>query len=279
VRAGPAVPTAGRAGAGGTAMRVAAMVRRYTFLLLRSWPRIVDIVYWPTVQLLMWGFLQTWLASQSGTLATMGGLLIGAVLLWDILFRGQIGFSVTFLEEMWSRNLGHLMISPLRPAEFALSLMVVSVLRVLIGVIPVSGLAILFFGFNAYDMGLMLVVFFLNLMMTSWAIGLVVCGLLVRYGLGVENLAWGFGFILLPLACVYYPLDTLPGWLQPVSMALPPTHVFEGMRALLLNGEARSGPLALALALNMTYMALGFWTFLHQLGRAREEGALLQGGE
>ena len=273
------MPTAGRAGAGGTAMRVAAMVRRYTFLLLRSWPRIVDIVYWPTVQLLMWGFLQTWLASQSGTLATMGGLLIGAVLLWDILFRGQIGFSVTFLEEMWSRNLGHLMISPLRPAEFALSLMVVSVLRVLIGVIPVSGLAILFFGFNAYDMGLMLVVFFLNLMMTSWAIGLVVCGLLVRYGLGVENLAWGFGFILLPLACVYYPLDTLPGWLQPVSMALPPTHVFEGMRALLLNGEARSGPLALALALNMTYMALGFWTFLHQLGRAREEGALLQGGE
>jgi len=265
--------------AGGSARRIGAMVRRYTFLLIRSWPRVVDIVYWPTVQLLMWGFLQTFLAGQSGTLASIGGIFIGAVLLWDILFRGQIGFSVTFLEEMWSRNIGHLMISPLRPIEFAASLMLVSILRVLIGIAPVSLFAILFFGFNAYDMGLMLVAFFLNLMMTSWAIGLLVCGLLVRYGLGVENLAWGFAFILLPLCCVYYPLETLPAWLQPVSLALPPTHVFEGMRALLIEGTRDVSRLAMALALNAVYLTLGFLMFLHQLRRARQSGALLQIGE
>jgi ABC-2 type transport system permease protein len=264
---------------GGLARRIGAMVRRYTFLLIRSWPRVVDIVYWPTVQLLMWGFLQTFLAGQSSTLASIGGIFIGAVLLWDILFRGQIGFSVTFLEEMWSRNIGHLMISPLRPIEFAASLMLVSILRVLIGIAPVSLFAILFFGFNAYDMGLMLVGFFLNLMMTSWAIGLCVCGLLVRYGLGVENLAWGFAFILLPLCCVYYPLETLPAWLQPISLALPPTHVFEGMRALLIEGTREISRLAVALALNAVYLTLGFLMFLHQLRRARQSGALLQIGE
>ncbi|NND48915.1 MAG: ABC transporter permease [Rhizobiales bacterium] len=261
------------------ARRLHAMLRRYTFLLLRSWPRIVDIIYWPTVQLLMWGFLQTFLAGQSGTLAAIAGVFIGSVLLWDILFRGQIGFSVTFLEEMWSRNIGHLMISPLRPTELAASLMLVSILRVLIGVVPVSVLAIVFFGFNAYDTGLMLIAFFLNLMATSWAIGLLVCGLLVRYGLGVENLAWGFGFILLPLCCVYYPLETLPQWLHPVALALPPTHVFEGMRALLIDDVRDMSLLFTALALNMVYLGLGFWVFLHNLERARESGALLQIGE
>lgn len=263
----------------GTARRVAAMVRRYTFLLMRSWPRVVDIIYWPTVQLVMWGFLQTFLASRSGTLATIGGIFIGAVLLWDILFRGQIGFSVTFLEEMWSRNIGHLMISPLRPAEFALSLMVVSILRVLIGLLPVSVFAILFFGFNAYELGLSLVAFFFNLMMTSWAIGLAVTGLVLRHGLGVENLAWGFGFILLPLCCVYYPLDTLPTWLQPVSLALAPTYVFEGMRALVIEGSHRGGLMLVALGLNAVYLVGGFALFLYQLRRAREVGALLQVGE
>ena len=95
--------------------RIAAMVLRYWYLLRHSWPRILDLIYWPTVQMLMWGFLQTYLSRQSGGAYHAGGALIGAVLLWDILFRGQIGFSVSFLEEMWSRNLGNLMMTPAAP--------------------------------------------------------------------------------------------------------------------------------------------------------------------
>ena len=128
--------------------RVAAMVLRYWYLLRSSWARLTELIYWPTVQMLMWGFLQTYLASQTSLYARAGGVLVGAVMLWDILFRGQLGFSISFLEEMWSRNLGNLMMSPLTPFEFLLSLMIMSVIRLAIGIVPVTGLAIWFFGFN-----------------------------------------------------------------------------------------------------------------------------------
>jgi ABC-2 type transport system permease protein len=95
--------------------RVSAMVRRYWYLLRSSWPRILDLIYWPTVQMLMWGFLQLYVMQNGGLFARASGVFIGAVLLWDILFRGQLGFSICFLEEMYAHNLGNLMMSPLRP--------------------------------------------------------------------------------------------------------------------------------------------------------------------
>ncbi|MFY9626186.1 MAG: ABC transporter permease, partial [Rhodoplanes sp.] len=118
--------------------RIAAMVERYWYLLRSSWPRLLEIVYWPAVQMLMWGFLQLYVAQADGFFARAGGTFIGAVLLWDILFRGQLGFSVSFLEEMWSRNLANLMMSPLKPVEFIIALMIMSVVRLLIGMVPVS---------------------------------------------------------------------------------------------------------------------------------------------
>ena len=143
--------------------RVAAMVLRYLYLLRSSWPRVLELVYWPAVQLLVWGFLHMYIAQNAGFFARAGGVFIGAVMMWDILFRGQLGFSISFLEEMWSRNLGNLMISPLRPFEFVCALMIMSIVRLAIGMIPVSLLAIAFFGFNVWGMGLALAVFFLTI--------------------------------------------------------------------------------------------------------------------
>src|SRR5512143_16456 len=125
--------------------RVAAMVRSYWYLLRSSWPRILDLIYWPTVHMLMWGFLQVYISQNAGFFARAGGVFIGSVLLWDILFRGQLGFSISFLEEMYARNLGNLMMSPLRPVEFVAALMIMSVVRLAIGMLPVTLLAIVFF--------------------------------------------------------------------------------------------------------------------------------------
>src|SRR5271163_5351210 len=169
--------------------RAAAMMLRYWYLLRSSWPRLLDLVYWPTVQMLTWGFLQYYIASNAGFFARAGGTFIGAVLLWDILFRGQLGFSVSFLEEMWSRNLANLMISPLKPIEFVMALMAMSIVRLAIGMVPVSLLAIGFFGFNLYAMGLALAAFFANLILTSWTVGIFVSGLVLRNGLGAEGFA------------------------------------------------------------------------------------------
>jgi len=201
------------------------------------------------------------------------------VILWDILFRGQLGFSISFLEEMWSRNLGNLMMSPLKPIEFLLALMVMSMIRLAIGVIPMALLALVFFQFNFFGLGLPLIAFFCNLIFTSWAVGIFVSGLVLRQGLGAESIVWTLMFALMPLACVYYPVQVLPHWLQIVSWSLPPTYVFEGMRALLIDHTFRADLMVQALAMNVVLLVASFAAFLALLKSARRHGSLLSGGE
>jgi ABC-2 type transport system permease protein len=259
--------------------RIGAMVLRYWYLIRSSWPRLLELVYWPAVQMLTWGFLQLYISQNAGFFARAGGTFIGAVLLWDILFRGQLGFSISFLEEMWSRNLANLMMSPLKPIEFVIALMIMSVVRLAIGVVPVTLLALAFFGFNLFGLGFALAAFFVNLLLTSWAVGIFVSGLVLRNGLGAENLAWTIMFIFLPLTCVYYPVAVLPGWLQSVAWLLPPTYVFEGMRALLIDHVFRLDLMLQSLALNALLFTAGAAAFLALLKSARRSGSLMQTGE
>jgi ABC-2 type transport system permease protein len=262
-----------------SARRVAAMVLRYWYLLRSSWARLIELIYWPAVQMLMWGFLQSYISEQASMFAKAGGVFIGAVLLWDILFRGQLGFSVSFLEEMYARNLGNLMISPLRASEFIAALMIMSIVRLAIGMGPVTLMAIWFFGFNLWALGLALAAFFANLMLTGWAVGIFVSGLVLRNGLGAETFAWSIMFLFLPLSCVYYPVAVLPPWLQAIAWSLPPTYVFEGMRALLIDHTFRADLMMQAVALNIVLFSLAVFAFLALLASARRNGSLMQTGE
>jgi ABC-2 type transport system permease protein len=266
-------------GLGGSIRRVKALVRRYIYLLRSSGVRLVELIYWPFLQMLTWGFLQKYLAGTTNPLAQAAGVLIGSILLWDILFRSNIGFATTFIEEMWSRNLGNLLTSPLRPYELIIALSVWSVIRLSVSMIPVATAAYFIFGFNLLDLGLPLIAFFAVLVLTSWSLGLISAGVILRYGLGAEELAWSLAFLLLPLCCVYYPVSVLPSGLQVVALALPPTHVFEGMRSILLHNTFDPKELWWALSLNAVYLLVGYVVFSRFLVSARVNGTLLKLGE
>src|SRR5690242_20814682 len=266
-------------GGGISVNRIGAMILRYWYLLQSSWPRLLELLYWPALQVITWGFLQTYIAQNANFFARAGGTLIGAVILWDILFRGQLGFSISFLEEMWARNLGNLMMSPLTPLEFLLSLMTMSLVRLAIGVIPMTLMAMIFFRFNVYGLGLPLIAFFCNLIFTSWAVGVFVSGLVLRNGLGAESIVWTLMFALMPLSCIYYPVGVLPHWLQHVAWSLPPTYVFEGMRALLTDHVFRADLMIDAALLNASLLVASIAAFLALLRSARRQGSLLGGGE
>lgn len=259
--------------------RVGAMLLRHWYLLRSSWPRTVELIYWPTVQMLTWGFVQSYVSANSTFFAQAAGTFIGALLLWDILLRSQQGFSFAFLEEMWARNLGNILMSPLRPSEFMASLMVVSLIRLAIGMVPVTILAVPLFGYNILSLGFALAAFFANLVLTGWAIGILVAGLLLRQGMGAESIAWSLMFLLMPLVCVYYPVTTLPGFLQPIAWLLPPTYVFEGMRAVVIDREVRLDLMAQAFAMNAGYVTLALVAFFALLKSARRSGSLMQTGE
>jgi len=259
--------------------RIGAMVLRYLYVLRSSWPRLLELAYWPTMQMIIWGFITEFLYTNSSWVAQAFGVLLSAVILWDVLFRGQLGFSLSFLEEMWARNLGNLFVSPLRPIEHILAMMTMSLIRTVIGVAPAALLAIPLYHYSIFDLGLPLLAFFVNLLLMGWAVGLMVTGLVLRYGMGAENLAWFAIFALAPVSAVYYPVSALPEWLQWVALALPSAHVFEGMRSVLVDHVFRSDLLTTAVLLNLFYIAIGAIIYLRFFDLARRRGLLLQVGE
>jgi ABC-2 type transport system permease protein len=259
--------------------RVWAMLLRYLYILRSSWPRTIELLYWPTLQVLIWGFMSQFLRHNSTYVAQAFGVLLAAVMLWDLLFRSQLGLSISFLEEMWARNLGQLFVTPLRPYEWLLSLLAMSVIRVTIGILPAMLLAIPLYHYSIFAMGWALVAFLAVLMAMGWALGLAICGGILRHGMGAESLAWTVIFALAPLSCVYYPLSTLPAWLRPLAWALPSTHVFEGMRAVLFQHVFRVDYFLGAVGLDLLYLAAGAAIFFIAFRDARRRGALLQMGE
>jgi ABC-2 type transport system permease protein len=262
-----------------SAGRIGAIVLRHYYLLKGSWTRVLELAYWPAMQMIIWGFTTQFFISHSSWVARATGVLLAAVLLWDIVFRAQLGITVSFLEEHWSRNLANLFVTPLKASEFALGLMVMSVFRTALGVGPAVLLAIPLYHFSIFELGLPLIPFFTCLMIMGWGIGLAVCGLILRFGAGAESFAWATVFGFAPISAIYYPVSTLPGWLQPVAWTTPAAYVFEGMRAVMYEGVFRWDLLAGALLVDAVYIGIGLVLFFVAFRWARRHGKLLQQGE
>ena len=265
----------------GSGQRIWGLMYRHLALYRRSWPRVVELMYWPTLQMCIWGFTSSYLLTQSGGtggIAAVGGALLGGVLLWEVALRSQMGVALSFLEELWSRNLGHVFVSPLRPWEMLAALVSISALRVLVGVAPAVLLAWVLYAFDLFRMGPVVVLFFANLLIMGWWVALGVVSLILRHGAGAEALAWSVLFGLTPISAVFYPVSVLPVPVQWVALALPSAHVFEGMRAA-LDGVVRWDHLAWAVGLNIVWTGAGLLLFAQQFRVARTSGALLNIGE
>jgi ABC-2 type transport system permease protein len=260
--------------------RIWGLIYRHVAVYRRSWPRIVEMAYWPALQLLIWGFTASFFARAStGSPVFIAGALIAGVLLWEIMVRGQLGVTLTFLEEIWSRNLGHIFVSPLRPAELVAALFAVSFLRTILGLFPATILAYALVHYNIFSMGPVLLLFFLNLMIMGWWVALLIVALLFRYGAGAEALAWTLAFGITPIACVFYPVSALPAWLAPAALAFPAAHVFEGMRTALATGHVDWAGFVTATALNLAWSLLAIAVFAAEFRATRIRGSLISIGE
>jgi len=259
--------------------RIYALVLRHIHIWRSSIMRIVDSIYWPAVQMVTWGFMTQFLSGQTSYVGQAFGVLLSGLMLWEVVVRGNLSLSIAFLEEMWSRNLGHLFVSPIRSWELATGIIIVAILRTLLGMIPVSLMAWAFFGYSIYTLGLPLLAFFVILQMFSWSIGLMMSGLIMRVGQSAETFAWAAVFILLPLSGVYYPITVLPHWMQAISHVIPTSYVFEGMRTILRDHSVQWHLLAISAGLSVVYLVVGFQVFLWFFRSSRRHGSLLTQGE
>ncbi len=260
--------------------RITALLIRYQNIALGSMPRLISIFYWPTVQILFWGFFTNYFYQiNEFNIWSSLNVILSAVVLWDVLFRSQLGLSMSFFEELWSRNLPNLFITPIKDYEIILSLLLISFLRTILGLTPAIFFANYFFNFHLFELGLYLIFFFFNLTLIGWSIGLFVSALVLRHGQSFEELAWAIIFIVLPFSCVYYPLSSLPEIMQSFSSIFPTTMIFEEMRSLIFNSHVEYLNIIKIICINIILLLLSSSFFLYTLNVVRKKGIMINQGE
>ncbi len=259
--------------------KIYALALRHLYLIGNSLPRIIDLIYWPTVQIFLWGFISKFFTLNSDYYSNTVGIILTAAILYDFLFRVSISFNMMFLEEIWSRNFTNLFIAPIKLSEIIASLTLTAILRALIGMVPAAIIAIPLFGVSVFALGLPLLFLLLSLYLFGVTLGLLVTSGLLRFGPSFENIAWASLFFLAPLGCIYYPLDILPISLQFIAKGLPLVHIFEEMRNILLNDVVNFFDIFKAISISILYFVLGVIVFYVSFFGAKVRGTLINMGE
>jgi ABC-2 type transport system permease protein len=256
---------------------IRALVLRHIYLYARSPVRFVELIFWPVMELVVWGNVSLWLkqAEHGGVGAPQFMLyLVGGVILWDVIFRAQQGVAISFLEDVWTKNLVNIFVSPVRPFEYVMSGFIVGLLRIMVTVAVLTILGRVVYAFDLFVLDWNLVPFFGLLMMFGWSLGLLSSALIMRWGQAAESLAWAVPFFIQPVAAVFYPVAILPSWLQPFAWCLPCTPVFEGMRAVINGQPMEWSMLGLSLLTNLVWLAISCAVYLWVLKTGRERGML-----
>ena len=259
--------------------RIYGLFLRHFYLITRSFPRILDLIYWPSIQITLWGFISNFFAAHSSYYSGAVGVILSCAILYDFLFRTSIGFNMLFLEEIWSRNFTNLFIAPMKISEIITALVITALIRALIGLIPAILLTSPLFGISILNLGLPLAFLFLSLYIFGITLGLFVSAGLLRFGPSFENIAWSTMFLLAPFGCIYYPVEILPEIFQSIAFALPLVYIFEETRNILVNEIVSYENIRIALSLNAFYFMVAIATFYFSFDKAREKGTLINIGE
>jgi len=259
--------------------KIFALSLRHVYLIKGSFPRILDLIYWPTIQIFLWGFISKFFTLNSSYFENTVGIILSAAILYDFLFRSSISYNMMFLEEIWSRNFTNLFIAPIKISEIIAALTFTAIFRTLIGLVPAALLAIPLFGVSIFKMGIPLIFLLITLYIFGVTLGLLVTSGLIRFGPSFENIAWASLFFLAPLGCIYYPLEILPDWLQIFAKLLPLVHIFEEMRNVLIHDIINYYQILKAIIISFIYFVFGIIVFYLSYEGAKNRGTLINMGE
>ena len=259
--------------------RMYGLFLRHFFLIKSSFPRVLDLIYWPTIQIILWGFISKFFSIHSDFFNNTVGVILTCAILYDFLFRSSISFNMLFLEEIWSRNFTNLFIAPIKVSEILISLIFTALIRTMIGLVPAIMITSPLFGISILNLGIPLFFLFLSLYLFGITLGLFVSSGLLRFGPAFENIAWSSLFLLAPLGCIYYPIEILPSFFQFLAKCLPLVYIFDEARSILINQVVNYNNIINAFYLNLIYLLLGVSLFYYSFSKARKKGTLINIGE
>jgi ABC-2 type transport system permease protein len=254
------------------AYRIWAIVLRYMRESFRDIFVVADYLYWPIMDIFMWGMMTVWLAEHHQNPSALVLVVLSGLVFWHIVYQANIEIAKNILDEFWSQNLINLFSSPLTVYEWLIAVMIMGAMRMFFTVL-IGFLAVWFFyALNIFSLGYALVPFAASLLMTGWFMGILTAAIILYGGMRTQWLAWAAGWLLAPFSSVFYSVDLLPRWGQIVARCLPTTYVFEGMREVLLNDQIPYNNLIISFCLNSVYLMLAFFVFVHMFEKSRTRG-------
>jgi ABC-2 type transport system permease protein len=254
--------------------RVYAITLRQFYLIRGSLSRAFPLFVWVAIDLVLWGFITRYLNTVAPAGVNFVPALLGAVLLWDFLTRVMQGVTMAFFEDVWSRNFLNVFATPITVAEYVAGLVLTSVATSAVGLAVMMLVAALAFGLSLFAYGAMLLPFLLVLFLFGIALGITGAAVVLRLGPSAEWFVWPIPAVVSPFAGVFYPVSTLPTWMQFVARLLPPSYVFESMRALVAGGAVPRGALAWGVSLAALYILVSSWLFARVFRKAVRTGLI-----
>lgn len=258
--------------------RIEALILRYLYLIRRELGKLSETFYWPVMDVVIWGFVSIYVQKSGNNLPLFAAFFLSGMILWSIFNNTSKSISVSLLDDIWSRNLSNLFASPLTPGEFLVSTVFLSLMKIIGTLMAASLAALIFYSFNLFSIGIALWAFFTNLILFGWSIGIITAALILRFGTKVEDFAWSMPWMFTPFAAVWYPVSTLPSFLQPIAFLTPVSHVFEGMREILISGRFLWSEFYWALIINIVLISIAVWYFFKMFKSVKEKGLLIRQG-
>jgi ABC-2 type transport system permease protein len=224
-----------------TTSRTTAIVLRHLYLVSGSPARVLPLFAWVAIDMVLWGFITKYLNTVTSAAFDFVPIFLGAVLLWDFFTRVMHGVTMAFMEDVWSRNFLNIFATPLSISEYVTTI----------------------FGLSFLAYGLALISFLLVLFLFGIALGILGAAVVLRFGPASEWFIWPVPALVSPFAGVFYPISTLPQWMQYICLLLPPSYVFENVRAIVAGGAASVPELIVGTSLAIFDVVLACWIFAH----------------
>jgi len=251
--------------------RINAVIERHIYESRHNFDRVVDMIWWPVLDIVMWGFFTVYLAHSNHLQPNLISCLLVAIILWGTFYSFQRDMAIGFIDELWCRNLVNLFSTPLTLSEYMAGLITVCVLKVIVGLLAAAAIGWAAYSFDIFPWLPQFLPYIANLMLFALALGIAITGMIFRYSTKIQALAWSFAGLLMPVSCVMYPMSSLPKWLQDIAWMLPTAHSFEGMRQVLAGKGFSPLHFWWGAGLNLVYfaIAIGFFTWIYEKARSR----------
>lgn len=251
--------------------RMWGLMLRHLYPLKRDFDLLSDMLYWPIVDIVLWGITSQWLSETAGVGYVVAAILV-ALVLWNVLWRAQSEISRNLMDEIWNNNLVNLFSTPLKVWEWVVGVLLLSVVKTAFTIAILIPIIFGLYSVNVLAVGGWMLAFFLSVIVTGWSVGFVSAGIVLRWGPKVQTVIWTLPAVLLPFSAIYFPLDKLPAAIQPISRVLPTTYVFESMRAVLSGGVVAGEYMVLSFMLNTVFLAASLVFFVRSFYYSLDKG-------